>query len=162
MKVFVTGHLGYIGPQLVDLLLADGHEVTGLDLDLFPESRLYPEPVPTESRIGDLLDLEPADLAGFDAVMHLAGISNDAMGMLNPELTWRVNFEGTLHGIRLCYGRATGYNTYGREGFPRGARLIELREGERAFSTWLRLEGGEVVPAQPEHAPEGQRTLSIG
>ena len=63
------------------------------------------------------------------------------------------DFEGTLHGIRLCYGRATGYNTYGREGFPRGARLIELREGERAFSTWLRLEGGEVVTEQPEHDP---------
>jgi nucleoside-diphosphate-sugar epimerase len=102
MKVFVTGHLGYIGPHLVDLLLAEGHEVTGLDLDLFADSLLYPEVAPTESRIGDLLELQPRDLSGFDAVMHLAGISNDAMGMLDPELTWRVNFEGTMHVARCA------------------------------------------------------------
>ena len=69
---------------------------------LFADSLLYPEVAPTESRIGDLLDVRPGDLAGFDAVMHLAGISNDAMGMLNPELTWRVNFEGTMHGARCA------------------------------------------------------------
>lgn len=63
------------------------------------------------------------------------------------------DFWGELHGIRLCYGRATGYNTYGQEGFPRGARMIRLRQGERNFETWLRLEGGTVVNEQPEHKP---------
>lgn len=63
------------------------------------------------------------------------------------------DYWGELHGIRLCYGRATGYNTYGREGFPRGARIIRLREGERAFATWLRLADGTVVTEQPEHRP---------
>lgn len=102
MKVLVTGHLGYIGPHLVDLLLEAGHRVTGIDLDLFAESELYPHAQPQESRIGDLLDLTSEELRGFDAVMHLAGISNDAMGMLDPELTWRINYEGTLHVARCA------------------------------------------------------------
>jgi 3',5'-cyclic AMP phosphodiesterase CpdA len=70
------------------------------------------------------------------------------------------DYVGDLHGIRLCYGRGSGYNTYGREGFPRGARVIRLQEGVRDFTTWLRLAGGEVVTAQPEHWPTVQRTLS--
>ncbi|CAH0117888.1 3',5'-cyclic adenosine monophosphate phosphodiesterase CpdA [Paenibacillus sp. CECT 9249] len=63
------------------------------------------------------------------------------------------DYTGTLHGIRLCYGRATGFNTYGREGFPRGARMIQMKEGERDFDTWLRLEDGSTVTKQPEHRP---------
>jgi hypothetical protein len=50
------------------------------------------------------------------------------------------DFEAELFGIRLCYGRATGYNEYGRKGFARGARVVELVEGERRFETWLRLD----------------------
>ncbi|MGG1550351.1 metallophosphoesterase family protein [Paenibacillus ferrarius] len=63
------------------------------------------------------------------------------------------DFWGDLHGIRLCYGRATGYNTYGKEGFPRGARVIRLWAGEREFETWLRLADGTSVHQQPEHLP---------
>jgi hypothetical protein len=49
------------------------------------------------------------------------------------------DFDATLHGIRLCYGRASGYGGYGRLRFARGARVIELREGRREFRSWLRL-----------------------
>lgn len=63
------------------------------------------------------------------------------------------DYWGELHGIRLCYGRATGYNTYGKEGFHRGARMIRLHEGERAFETWLRLADGTILSEQPEHLP---------
>ncbi len=70
------------------------------------------------------------------------------------------DYMGDLHGIRLCYGRATGYNTYGRDGFPRGARVIRLHEGVRDFTTWLRLADGAVVTAQREHLPTVQRTFS--
>jgi hypothetical protein len=55
------------------------------------------------------------------------------------------DYEGSLHGIRLIYGRATGFNTYGREGFPRGGRVIMLQEDKEAFTTWLRLEEGVKV-----------------
>ncbi len=105
MRVLVTGHLGYIGPHLVELLLAEGHSVTGVDLNLFEESQIYPVALPHENKIMDVFDLRVDDLRGFDAVMHLAAISNDAMGILNPELTWRVNFEGTLH-VAECAKRA--------------------------------------------------------
>ena len=64
------------------------------------------------------------------------------------------DFWGELHGVRLCYGRATGYNTYGKEGFPRGARIIRMLEGESSFQSWLRLDDGSVIDNQPEHLPE--------
>lgn len=55
------------------------------------------------------------------------------------------DYAGDLYGIRLCYGRATGYSTYGRDDFERGARIIQLREGERSFDTWIRLANNEVI-----------------
>jgi len=60
-----------------------------------------------------------------------------------------------LHGIRLCYGRATGYNTYGRWGFSRGARIIRLRQNEPGFESWLRLAGGKVIHVPRHHRPNG-------
>ncbi len=62
------------------------------------------------------------------------------------------DFETELCGLRLCYGRATGYSSYGREGFARGARLIRLHEGTRAFDTWLRLDDGKTLI---QRAPTG-------
>jgi hypothetical protein len=64
------------------------------------------------------------------------------------------DFEGELRGVRLCYGRATGYSSYGLEGFPRGARVIRLQEGERRFETWVRLDDGSLLDAPPIHEPE--------
>jgi hypothetical protein len=66
------------------------------------------------------------------------------------------DYWGELHGIRLCYGRATGHHTYGRDGFPRGSRIIRLHAGERRLDTWLRLEDRTVIRNQPEHKPEGE------
>jgi 3',5'-cyclic AMP phosphodiesterase CpdA len=63
------------------------------------------------------------------------------------------DFWGNLYGIRLCYGRASGYGGYGKEGFLCGARIIELQEGVRDFRTWLRLEDGTAIWHQPEHLP---------
>lgn len=67
------------------------------------------------------------------------------------------DYHGSLYGIRLCYGRATGINTYGRDGFLRGARVIRLTEGEKDFATWLRLEDGTAVTEQPIHQPENAK-----
>jgi hypothetical protein len=63
------------------------------------------------------------------------------------------DFEGALLGVRLCYGRASGYATYGRDDFARGARVIRLREGEPAFETWMRLADGTVLTDPPLHLP---------
>jgi hypothetical protein len=63
------------------------------------------------------------------------------------------DYDGELWGVRLCYGRAGGWGGYGREGFARGARVLRLREGERAFETWIRLDGGALAE-RPLHEPE--------
>lgn len=91
---------------------------------------------------------------GFFAALHQAG---DVMGTFvgHDHIN---DFEGDLHGIRLCYGRASGYQTYGREGFMRGARVIRCRQGERTFRTWLRLEDGSVLTDPPRHEPEYRRS----
>ena len=95
----------------------------------------------------------PAINSGFFAAMVEAG---DVMGTFCGHD--HVNdFEGELHGIRLCYGRATGFGEYGRKGFPRGARVIRLREGRAAFETWMRLEGGVTSGEPPVHEPEAWR-----
>ncbi len=95
--------------------------------------------------------------SGFYAALHEMG---DVMGAFvgHDHIN---DFVGDLHGIRLCYGRGSGFNTYGREGFAHGARAIRLRAGVRDFESWLRLEDGEKVTQQPRHAPEVTRPICI-
>jgi len=64
------------------------------------------------------------------------------------------DYHGNLYGIQLCYGRATGYNTYGKEGFPRGARVIHLHEGSDEFETYIRLDDHSVIRYEDEHMPD--------
>lgn len=66
------------------------------------------------------------------------------------------DYIGELHGIRLGYGRATGYNTYGKEGFPRGARVIRLKEGHAEFDTWLLLDRGQDVAEVKQEQPAAE------
>ncbi|MGN7166761.1 metallophosphoesterase family protein [Paenibacillus cellulositrophicus] len=65
------------------------------------------------------------------------------------------DFWGTLHGIRLCYGRTTR-NAYLDQPFMPGARVIRLTQGQRSFDTWLHLQDGSVIRDQPVHAPTGR------
>ncbi|WP_091225387.1 metallophosphoesterase family protein [Paenibacillus sp. BC26] len=65
------------------------------------------------------------------------------------------DYRGDLHGISLCYGRASGYQTYGREGFPRGARVIKLHKGAREFTTEIQLDDGTVIHEPQPHYPQG-------
>ncbi|MEO8687180.1 MAG: SDR family oxidoreductase [Solirubrobacteraceae bacterium] len=97
MKVLVTGHDGYIGSVMTPLLTAAGHEVVGLDTGLFRAFTLgdAAPPVPTIAK--DLRDVEPADLDGVGAVIHLAAISNDPVGNLNAELTFDINHRASVH-----------------------------------------------------------------
>lgn len=98
MRVLVTGHLGYIGVVLTPMLLARGHSVVGLDSDLYRrctyEAGGRIAAVPNIAK--DVRDVEPSDLLGFDAVIHLAGLSNDPLGDLEPELTYDINHRASV------------------------------------------------------------------
>jgi len=97
MRVLVTGHRGYIGCVMVPLLQGAGHDVTGLDSDLF-EQCTFGAGVPDVASIRkDLRDVEARELLGFDAVVHLGGLSNDPMGDLNPDVTYDINHQGSVH-----------------------------------------------------------------
>lgn len=96
MNVLVTGHEGYIGCVLVPMLQARGHDVTGLDSGLYSECVLGPEPAPVRSLRIDVRDVEPEMLAGFDAVIHLAAISNDPVGDLNRDCTIDINYRASV------------------------------------------------------------------
>ena len=101
MRVLLTGHEGYIGTVLVPLLWAVGDEVVGLDSGLFRECSLGAvRPVPTIRR--DIRDVEAKDLEGIEAVIHLAGLSNDPLGDLNPTLTYEINHEATVRLAELA------------------------------------------------------------
>ena len=104
MRLLVTGHTGYIGSVLTPMLLAAGHEVVGLDADFFEPCRLPGEEVPpTVPTIGaDLRDVAAGDLGGFDAVLHLAGLSNDPLGDLDAGLTHDINDAGSIRLARLA------------------------------------------------------------
>ncbi|HJQ10610.1 MAG TPA: SDR family oxidoreductase [Gemmatimonadaceae bacterium] len=102
MRVLVTGHNGYIGSVLAPMVRAAGHEVVGLDNFLFERGTLGPDRrEPDEWRM-DLRDVEVSDLAGFDAVMHLAALSNDPLGDVNPSCTYDINHVGSVRLARLA------------------------------------------------------------
>ena len=95
MKVLVTGHDGYIGTVLTPLLAAAGHEPVGLDTSLFANHAFGDLPdVP--AREADIRDVTAEDLDGFDAVIHLAALSNDPLGDLAPAVTYAVNHHASV------------------------------------------------------------------
>jgi nucleoside-diphosphate-sugar epimerase len=96
MRILITGHLGYIGVEMATYLTDRGHEVVGLDTELYAECNFLaaPDPVPTLDI--DLRDVTVTDLVGFDAVIHLAALSNDPLADLNPLLTYAINRDGSI------------------------------------------------------------------
>ena len=97
MKMLLTGHHGYIGSVCGPLLAEAGHEVVGLDTGLYRGCDLASAPMPsTVSLLLDVRDVRPEQLDGFDAIVHLAALSNDPIGDFSPELTREINFESTV------------------------------------------------------------------
>lgn len=123
MRVLVTGHNGYIGTVLTPMLIAAGHEVVGLDTDLY-ERCTFGTDIPQIAEIHkDIRDIEPADLDGFEAVIHLAALSNDPLGNINPDLTYDINHRAAVKIAKAAkdvgvsrYIFASSCSTYGAAG----------------------------------------------
>jgi len=102
LRVLVTGHDGYIGTVLVPLFRDAGHHVVGLDSGLFSACVFGEDSPPPETLAKDIRDVEASDLDGFDAVVHLAAISNDPLGDLNPDCTYAINHRASIHLARCA------------------------------------------------------------
>ena len=102
MRVLVTGHKGYIGSCLVPQLLADGFEVGGLDSDLFRGCTFDGELASIPEVIKDVRDVNERDLEGYDAIIHLAGLSNDPLGDYDPSLTDEINCRASIRLAELA------------------------------------------------------------
>lgn len=110
MRVLVTGHLGYIGTVLTPMLLARGHEVVGYDSDLYARCTFGPPSaiadVPCIRK--DIRDAAIDDVRGFDAVLHLAGLSNDPLGDFNPDVTFDINHRASVRLAELAREAGVG------------------------------------------------------
>ncbi|MGY2060403.1 NAD-dependent epimerase/dehydratase family protein, partial [Nocardia gipuzkoensis] len=102
MRVLLTGHQGYLGTVMAPVLAAAGHEVTGLDIGYLADCVLGEPPADPPGITADLRDLTAEHLAGFDAVIHLAALSNDPLGALAPQITYDINYHASVRLARLA------------------------------------------------------------
>ena len=102
MRVLITGSRGYIGAVMAPMMVAAGHEVVGLDTDLYRRSTFGPWQEPIQTVLKDVRTVETRDLEGFEAVVHLAALSNDPLGDLNPQLTYEINHLASVRLARLA------------------------------------------------------------
>jgi nucleoside-diphosphate-sugar epimerase len=102
MRILLTGHKGYIGVVLTRMLLDAGHEVCGLDSDLFQRCTFGAAPPTIPEMCKDIRDVELADFRGYDAILHLAGLSNDPLGYFDPELTAEINYHASVRIAKLA------------------------------------------------------------
>lgn len=140
MKVLVTGHQGYIGSVMVPMLIEAGHEVTGLDCNLYQRCTFAQggrmADVPSIRK--DTRDVTWRDLAGFEAVIHLAALSNDPLGNLNPNITFEINH---LASVQLA--KAARQAGVGRFLFASSCSNYGVAESD------LIAEDGELNPVTP-------------
>jgi nucleoside-diphosphate-sugar epimerase len=102
MKVLVTGDRGYIGCVMVKVLSERGHSVTGMDTDFFLDGDFGQRPHDYPSLQADIRDVSAENLAGFDAIVHLAALSNDPLGSLRAEWTYDINHHATVRLARMA------------------------------------------------------------
>jgi nucleoside-diphosphate-sugar epimerase len=142
MKILVTGSDGYIGTRLVSRLLGLGHDVTGFDTGFYRDGWLFTEQksarkLPSTIN-GDLRTITSAEVAGHDAVVHLAELSNDPLGQNNPGITKSINLEGSKKLAKLAKDA----------GVPRFVYASSCSVYGQAVSEWV----DETSPTNPQTA----------
>jgi len=110
MHILVTGNNGYIGTVITKVLVQKGYTVTGLDINYFLSCALEPDQQNFRQIVKDIREIDNSDLDGIDAIIHLAGLSNDPLGDFDPRLTKDINFNGTLKLANLA--KASGVNRF--------------------------------------------------
>ncbi|GAA3124787.1 MULTISPECIES: NAD-dependent epimerase/dehydratase family protein [Nonomuraea] len=161
MRVLLTGHQGYLGTVLAPMLVAAGHQVIGLDSGLFADCVLGPSPEPVRAHAVDLRDAGPEHVAGCDAVIHLAALSNDPLGALAPDLTYDINHHASVRLARLAkdagvrrFLYASTCSVYGASG---GADLLDedapLRPVTPYAESKVRVEDDLVALADADFTP---------
>ena len=133
MRVLLTGHQGYLGTVMSPVLAAAGHEVTGLDSGLFADCVLGSLEVADPPTVAvDLRDVTGAQLVGFDAVVHLAALSNDPLGALAPEITYDINHHASTRLARLAKDAGVARFVYASTCSVYGAQSGDELVGEDA------------------------------
>ncbi len=109
-RVLITGHKGYIGSIMAPYFVQSGYDVVGLDIGYYDACSLVPDPTPIPYRRKDIRKLEVEDVVDFDAVVHLAALSNDPIGNLNDSWTEEINFRASMRLAELA--KAAGVRRY--------------------------------------------------
>jgi len=156
MRVLVTGHKGYIGTVLVPMLIEAGHDVVGLDSDLYEQCTFGDGMQDIPALKKDIRDVEASDLGGFEAVIHLAALSNDPLGDLNPELTYEINHAASVRLAKLAKEMGITRFIFSSSCSTYGAAGEDLLDEEAAFNpvtpygvskVWVERDVGKLADA---------------
>jgi len=134
MRVLITGHNGYIGSVLAPMVQSAGHEVVGLDSFLFERGTFGQDSSEIDAMRMDLRDVQVSDLRGFDAVMHLAALSNDPLGDVNPQITYDINHVGSVRLARIAKEAGVGRLIFASSCSLYGLAGDEMLTEEAAFN----------------------------
>jgi nucleoside-diphosphate-sugar epimerase len=159
MRVLVTGHLGYIGVELVPVLRAAGHEVVGLDNGYFDECDFAAPPDVVPKLDVDLRDVTPRDCEGFDAVCHLGALSNDPLGDLNPEITYDINHRASVRLARSAKEAGVGRFVFASSCSLYGAGGADFLDENAAFNP-VTPYGESKVKVEQDVAPLADGSFS--
>ena len=168
MRVLLTGHQGYLGTVMAPVLTAAGHEVVGLDSGLFADCVLGPQPDDPPAITVDVRDVTAEHLAGFDAVIHLAALSNDPLGSLKPGITHEINHHASSRLATLAkeagvsrFLYASTCSVYGAQG---GDDLVNEDAALRPVTPYaeskVRVEDDLVALADDDFSPVSLRNAT--
>jgi nucleoside-diphosphate-sugar epimerase len=160
MRVLVTGHQGYLGTVMVPVLRDAGHEVVGLDSGFFADCVLGAAPVDPPGLQVDLRDVSAEQLKGFDAVIHLAALSNDPLGALAPQITYDINHHASVRLAKLAkeagvprFLYASTCSVYGSAGADLVTEDAPLRPLTPYAESKVRVEDDVAAIADDSFAP---------